>query len=221
MGHRKKHAPRRGSLGVRPRKRASSIIPRIRSWPRVEEGPVKPLGFLGYKVGMTHAIIIDDRPGSPTYGREIFAPLTVVETPPMIVAGVRLYESGSSGGKSLRALTEVWASLDILERAHVRRLIKNFHGTSEEIKSKVEGLIDRISDVRLLMLSQPSLITGVPKKKPDLVEVALAGIDVSEKLNYALSKIGSAVRVSEIFRAGQFVDVLGVTKGKGFQGVIK
>ncbi|MEM1736041.1 MAG: 50S ribosomal protein L3, partial [Ignisphaera sp.] len=35
MAHRKTSAPKRGSLGVRPRKRASRIVPRIRSWPNV------------------------------------------------------------------------------------------------------------------------------------------------------------------------------------------
>ncbi|MEM1687157.1 MAG: 50S ribosomal protein L3, partial [Zestosphaera sp.] len=83
MARRKWSAPRRGSLGVRPRKRAAEFVPSVRAWPEVTLGSPKPLAFLGYKVGMTHVILVDDRPGRPTYGQEIFVPVTVVETPPM------------------------------------------------------------------------------------------------------------------------------------------
>jgi len=50
MGRRKWSAPRRGSLAFSPRKRASSWIARIKSWPEYEGDP-KPLAFAGYKAG--------------------------------------------------------------------------------------------------------------------------------------------------------------------------
>ncbi|MEM1552241.1 MAG: 50S ribosomal protein L3, partial [Candidatus Bathyarchaeia archaeon] len=33
MGHRKQHGPKRGSLAYLPRKRAKSLLARIRYWP--------------------------------------------------------------------------------------------------------------------------------------------------------------------------------------------
>ncbi|MFW9944204.1 MAG: 50S ribosomal protein L3, partial [Candidatus Sifarchaeia archaeon] len=36
MAHRKKHAPRRGSLAYLPRGRASKFLPRIKNWPSWE-----------------------------------------------------------------------------------------------------------------------------------------------------------------------------------------
>ncbi|MDH5376423.1 MAG: 50S ribosomal protein L3, partial [Candidatus Bathyarchaeota archaeon] len=36
MGHRKKNAPKRGSLAYLPRKRARHILARIRHWPKIE-----------------------------------------------------------------------------------------------------------------------------------------------------------------------------------------
>ncbi|MFX0050924.1 MAG: 50S ribosomal protein L3, partial [Candidatus Hermodarchaeota archaeon] len=49
MGHRKKHAPHRGSLGYK-RKRARRHIARWRTWPSSDKSS-KPrlLGFAGYK----------------------------------------------------------------------------------------------------------------------------------------------------------------------------
>nr|MEB3816445.1 50S ribosomal protein L3 [Desulfurococcales archaeon] len=107
MGARKKHAPRRGSLGFSPRKRASRLVPRVRSWPDIDLGKPALLGFLGYKVGMTHVFMIDDRPGSPTAGKEIFVPVTIVETPPLFVLALRLY--GYDPNRGLYTLGEAWA----------------------------------------------------------------------------------------------------------------
>ena len=104
MGHRKKHAPRRGSLAFRPRARAKRIVPRIKYWPQISD--VKPVGFAGYKAGMTHVYIIETNKNSPNYGKEIFIPVTVIETPPLTICAIRLYEETPNG---LRTLSEVWA----------------------------------------------------------------------------------------------------------------
>jgi len=60
--------PRRGSLAFSPRKRAKSPIPKYQSWPVYEGTPVLQ-GFAGYKVGMTHVIMVDDHKDSPTEGK--------------------------------------------------------------------------------------------------------------------------------------------------------
>ncbi len=221
MGHRKRSAPRRGSLGVRPRKRAASIIPRIRSWPVLGTQEVKLLGFMGYKVGMSHAFIIDDRPGSPTEGKEVFTPVTVIETPPMIVAGIRLYGYDPNRGKY--SLTEAWAPVDVLKNAGIDRLVKRFMFTGET-KAKLdraESLLDEAVDVRAIMMAQPKLTGGVPKKTPELIEIALSGQSVKDKFAFLAERLGTPMRINEVFEAGMFVDVIAVTKGKGFQGVVK
>ena len=78
MGHRKKHAPKHGSLAYLPRGRAARAVGRIRFWPKIEEGPAL-LGFMGYKAGMTHVFMVEDKPGSPNLGKEIVHPATVVD----------------------------------------------------------------------------------------------------------------------------------------------
>ena len=98
------HRPRRGSLAYSPRKRAKSEVPRIRSW--LEEDKARMAGFAGYKAGMTHVMMIDDRPRSLTEGMEISMPVTVLEVPPMNVVAVRAYESYNGG---LRPAGEAWA----------------------------------------------------------------------------------------------------------------
>lgn len=218
MARRKHSAPRRGSLGVRPRKRASRFIPRIKTWPEVHVDTAKPLGFLGYKAGMTHVIIVDDRPGSPTYGQEIFVPVTVIETPPMIPVAARFY-TASVGG--LKTLTEVWTSPpdDLQLWRRIKTLSVNEESV-EKAKRKLESNKDDVARVALILASQPRLAGGLSKKVPDLIEVKVAG-EVENAIEYALSALGKPLSVTDVFSAGQFIDVIGVTKGKGFQGVIK
>ncbi|MDK2876389.1 MAG: large subunit ribosomal protein [Archaeoglobaceae archaeon] len=204
----KEHRPKRGSLAYSPRKRAKRIVPRIRSWPECEE--VRLQGFAGYKAGMTHVVMIDDRKNSLTYGEEVIIPVTVIETPPMKVAGIRVYRETPYG---LKIVKEVWASgLDeFLDR---RVKIPKNSPNIDELK-EIEG-----DEVRVLTYTQPYLITGVPKKVPDLMEQKVGG-NFKEALEYAISKLGKEVNVSEVFKEGSIVDVSAITKGKGFEGVVK
>lgn len=205
----KEHRPRRGSLGFSPRKRASSIIPRIRAWPVTSE--VKALGFAGYKAGMTHVVMVDDRKNSPTYGEEIVVPVTVIETPPLKVMGVRVYRKTQYG---LQIAGEVWATN--LDEHLARRLNLPKNGRDPEELKQIED----IAEVRLITHTQPYRVTGVPKKVPDVMEQKVGG-DAAEALEYAISKLGGEIGISEVFGEGAFIDVLSITKGKGFQGPVK
>ena len=218
MGARKKNAPRRGSLGFSPRKRASRLVPRVKTWPDVEIGKPTLLAFLGYKAGMTHAYIIEDRPGSPLKGQEVFVPVTIVETPPVYVFGVRLYGYDPNRGKY--SLGEAWAEPPAELELH--RKIKTLGGFSESKIKSLESLLPKAVEVRAIIATQPKLAGGLSKKKPDLLEVKVGGIsDINELFNYAISVLGKTVSVNDVFTPGQLVDVIAVTRGKGFQGPVK
>jgi large subunit ribosomal protein L3 len=224
MGARKKHAPRRGSLGVRPRKRAARLVPRVKTWPEVESQNPLPLAFLAYKAGMTHAYVIDDTPGALTHGREIFVPVTVLEAPPMVVAAVRVY--GYDPNIGLYSLGEAWAQPEDLKQKYsldIDRVIPRLRvPDTDKAAEKLRSLVDSVYDVRVIAMTQPRLVGGLSKKKPDVLEIKIGGGDgIAARLEYALSLLGGALKVSDVFREGQFVDVIAVTKGKGFQGVIK
>ncbi len=203
--------PRRGSLAFSPRKRASSIVPRIRSWPDYDGEP-KLLGFAGYKAGMTHVIMIDDRKNSPTYGEEIVVPVTVIECPPLKVMGIRVYKNTPYG---LQIAGEVWTNE--LDEYLGRRL--NLPKKTPDVDKLRE--IEDIAEVRVITYTQPYKITGVPKKVPDVMEQKVGGSDINAVLDYAIAKLGKEVRISEVFQEGALIDVIAITKGKGFQGPVK
>lgn len=211
MGHRKQSAPRRGSLAYLPKGRASRIVPRVKYWPPYEGEP-KLLGYIGYKAGHTTVYYIDNTPGSPTLGLEIAKVGTVIATPPIIVAGIVGYIEEND---TLKEYTRVWAS-NLPEE--IKRKIPTWRPNEKERLEKLRGSVDKLKEVRIIAFARPKL-AGLPRKKPDLLEIKIGG-PIDKALEYAISKLGKEVRVSEVFGSGQYVDVLAVTKGKGFEGVV-
>jgi len=206
----KEHRPRRGSMGFSPRKRSESPIPHFSSWPDIDGTP-KVQGFAGYKAGMTHATIVDYRPTSTTSGQEVQVPVTVVEVPPMKVAAVRIYKQTHEG---LKTTGEVWAPRLEKELKRVFPIPKDYN--VEEAWKKVDPT--QVDEIRLVTHTQPTLVTGVPKKKPDLMENRVGGGTIEERLAYAKDLLGKEIPVTAFCREGSMVDVAAITKGKGWQG---
>lgn len=204
--------PKRGSMAYSPRKRAKKITGRVRSWPEVD-GTARLQGFAGYKAGMTHAIVIDPRPKSTTSGQEIQIPVTVIEVPPMKVAAVRFYRRDAYG---LQCYTEVWNKKQDKE---LDRLVPPKKGKEKKIETVDLAQVD---DVRVLMHTIPKLVSGLPKKKPELIEVRIGGGTIEERVKLAKDYLGKELKVTDfITEDGMVVDVISITKGKGFQGAVR
>lgn len=211
----KKHHPKRGSRGYWHRSRIRRETPRIRAWPQVDGGEPRLQGFAGYKAGMTHAHIVDYRPSSTTSGQEILMPVTIVETPPLKIAGVRAYKSTPYG---LETLTEVWA--DKLDRKLADRLPLP---RNQDAAGKWKLMDDepQLEDVRVIAYTQPTKVTGIPKKVPDIMELRIGGGDLPARIAYAKEILGKEVDVSDIVKTGAMLDVVAATTGRGFQGHVK
>jgi large subunit ribosomal protein L3 len=207
LGRRKYSRPRHGSLAYLPRGRSSRFLPRVKHWPDGRDGP---LGFVAFKVGMTAVHFIDNRPGSPTQGSEVRSAATVIAAPPLKVIGLALY--GKEEGR-LVDVGRIW-SPEFSEE--VKRRNKTFNPSPGP--EKVEELREKVAEVRLIVATQPRLV-GLGKK-PLITEIKIGG-DVESALRKGLELLGKELRLSDVFKEGEYVDVIGVTKGKGFQGVVK
>jgi len=206
--------PKRGSLSYSPRKRAKSVVGRIDFWPEVNGGP-QLLGFSGYKAGLTHVFLIEDRERSPEFGKEVKNAVTVIDAPPMLACAIRTYEKT---GEGLKAVTEGWMENP---PSDLRRKVR-LPAETDQAKSlgKISSSLDGIAEIRVLLATQPRL-SSVPKKKPEIVEIKVGGGSIEEQLRYVEGLLGKTVKVTDIFKSGEFIDIIGVTKGKGFQGPVK
>ncbi len=197
------HNPRRGSLQFWPRRRARRPYARTRSWPEIDE--VKLVGFAGYKAGMTHVMVNDDTPNSLTKGETIACPVTVIECPPLKVYSIRFYQKTSKG---LQIASEVFSkNVD----KHLKRKIKPSKKANKEPEN--------FEDIRLVVYTQPNLI-GL-KKKPEIFELGISGKDNKARLDFAKGLLDKEIRISDVFKEGQFLDSCSITKAKGFQGTVK
>ncbi|WEL22316.1 50S ribosomal protein L3 [Halorhabdus sp. BNX81] len=211
--------PRKGSLGYGPRTRATSETPRFNSWPD-DEGQPGVQGFAGYKAGMSHVVVINDEPNSPREGMEETVPVTVVETPPMRAVALRAYEDTPYG---LRPLTEVWTDEfhEDLDRAIDLPEEQDRDGAEAQIRDALDA--GQLGDVRLITHTVPGDLPSVPKNKPDVMETRVGGGSLADRLEHGLELVadGGEYAMTDVFRAGEYADVAGVTKGKGTQGPVK
>ncbi len=225
VGMVKYHAPRRGSLAFR-RKRARRIYPRIFTWPEVDS--TRLLGFPAYKVGMLTVkeknLLVGEK--AMWYGLERTVAATALEAPPIRILGIRVYDVDVYGK---RTITELWTPyFSKHEKKYLARKIRLPRGEIgelkrifEEKKKKIEELLDqgKVGEIRVIVRTSPELTT-IGKKKPELLEIKVGG-EVKEAYRWALENLGKFIRITDVFEPGMFVDIIGVTKGKGFQGVVK
>jgi len=149
---------------------------------------------------------------------QISVPVTVVETPHIKIAAIRVYEQRYDGAK---AIAEAWAQ-ELDENLSRSITIPKRHDTTKALE-KIEQLIKEnvAKELRVITYTQPEKVTGIPKKKPDIMENGIGGKDLMAKFEYAKTILGKSISISEVFSTGDFVDVVAVTKGKGTQGPVK
>jgi large subunit ribosomal protein L3 len=157
----------------------------------------------------------DNVKNSPTEGMEVSSPVTIVETPPVVVMGIRAYKKDTRG---LKTMTDILAA-DLTEDL-ARKITLPKKSDVEAKITELKEKLDEVEDVRVLIHTKPRL-TSVPKKKPEIIECGIGGKTVEDKLEFAQSVLGTEINPADSFSDGEHVDTIAVTKGKGFQGPVK
>ena len=216
MAHRKKHAPRHGSLAYLPRKRAAVMKGRIRHWDNLTEDDIFQ-GFAGFKVGMTHITYIEDQKNSPYYGKELMKPVTIVEVPPLILIGIRLYNIDDYGKFIIGDIFTKEINDFITRKINVPDYEKY---DFKKIKNDILKKVNDKSEIRGIFQTQPYK-TSISRKKPDIIEIKFATSDPKKNFSSLIKKLGKEIRARDVFNEGELIDVISVSKGKGFQGPVK
>merc|ERR1712224_630445 len=230
VSHRKFSAPRHGSLGFLPKKRARRHRGKVKSFPK--DDPKKPVhltAFLGYKAGMTHVVREVDRPGSKVNKKEVVEAVTIIETPPVVVVGVVGYIETPRG---LRTFKTVWA--EHLSEECRRRFYKNWYRSkkkaftraskkwqedgAKEIEKDFAKMKKYCKVIRVIVHTQMKLLKK-RQKKAHIMEVQVNGGSVPQKVDWARDMLEKQVNVGSVFSQDELIDVIGVTKGKGYKGV--
>lgn len=217
-------------MGFLPRKRTRKHRGKVRSFPRDDQSkPVHLTAFMGYKAGMTHVVRDIDRPGSKLHKKENVEAVTILECPPMVVVGVVGYVETPQG---LRTLTTVWAKN--LSESLLRRFYKSWYKSkqkaftkygkkvednSEAIAEQLERIKKHCSIVRVIAHTQIGLVK-LRQRKAHVMEIQVNGATTAEKVDYAYSLFEQQVHVDDVFAENEKIDICGVTKGHGYEGVV-
>jgi len=184
---------------------------------------------MGYKAGCTHIVRDMAKPGSKLDKKEIVEAVTIVEVPPMIVVGLVGYVQTPRG---LRALNTVWAQH--LSEELRRRFYKNWYRSKKKaftryakrytkndgkaIESDIRRIQKNCQILRVIAHTQIKKI-GLRQKKAHVMEIQVNGGSIADKVAFAKGLFEKEVNVRDVFKKNEMIDVIGITKGKGFGGV--
>jgi len=182
---------------------------------------------------MTHIVRDVERPGSKLHKKEVAEAVSILEAPPMICCGFVGYVETPRG---LRALTSVWAGH--LSDECKRRFYKNFHTSKQKAFTKYQkrwaeaakgnespmaAEINRAKKycqvIRAICHTQVTKVK-IGQKKATLKEIQINGGNVAAKVDFVTGLFEQPIKVADVFTQDEMIDIIGTTKGKGFNGVV-
>jgi len=178
---------------------------------------------------MSHIVRDVDRPGSKLHKKEVAEGVSILEAPPMVVVGFVGYVETPRG---LRALTSVWAGN--LSEECKRKFYKNWYKCKKKAFTKyqkrwttaekpMEEEIKRAKEycqvIRAICHTQVNKVK-LRQKKAHLKEIQINGGTTAEKVDFVYNLFEQEVKVADVFNQDEMIDVIGASKGHGFNGVV-
>merc|ERR1719371_118102 len=183
---------------------------------------------------MSHIVREVDRPGSKLNKKEVVEGVSILEAPPMIVVGFVGYVETPRG---LRALTTVWAGH--LSDECKRRFYKAWHRSKKKAFTKYQKRwsdaskgsdgapmateIERAKKycqvIRAICHTQVSKVK-IGQKKAHIKEIQINGGTTEQKVDFVTGLFEQEVKVADVFAQDEMCDIIGSTRGKGYNGVI-
>ena len=212
-----------------PKKRSKRSRGKVKSFPKDDASkPPHLTAFMGFKAGMTHIVRDVDKPGSKLHKKETCESVTIIECPELIVVGLVGYVRTPKG---LRGKKTVWA--EHLNDEIRRRFYKNWFKSKKKAftkyaKNYTNGSIDKDLEelkkscdvIRVIAHTQVRKVKSLKQKKAHIMEIQVNGGDVAAKVDFGYALFEKGVPVDSVFQQDEMIDLIGVTKGKGFEGVI-
>jgi len=179
---------------------------------------------------MTHVVREVHKPTSRLHKKEVVEAVTIVECPRMTCVGMVGYIQTPRGLKKVNTLFA-----QNLSESVIRRFYKRYRGKGnykaftdyskpENFKKRCDKVLAALTKkaqvIRILAHPKMNDIQHVGKIKAPLMEIQVNGGNVQDKINWAYSHFEKDFGVSDVFSEGDFSDVIGVTKGHGFEGVV-
>ena len=83
-----------------------------------------------------------------------------------------------------------------------------------------EKRLKKIKEIFAIVAISPR-DAGLEQKKPYIFEASVSGGDIEKQFAHVKESLGKEIKIDQIFETGSTVDVAAITKGHGWQGVLK
>jgi large subunit ribosomal protein L3 len=154
-----------------------------------------------------------DESESPSKNLDVARAVTILEIPRMVLYGIRLY-SIDQKTKYLKVATEIHDAAASKALGITKKELK--HQSVDQIKAKA----DEFADATALIAADPKT-TAMSKNHKDRFESRVSGKTAKEKIEFLAALLGKEIKPEDVFKPGEMVDMLAISKGKGWQGTIK
>lgn len=104
------------------------------------------------------------------------------------------------------------------KKAFTRYAKKHTENSGASVTRELERIKKYASVVRVLAHTQYGK-TGLSQKKAHLMEIQVNGGSIADKVEFAKSHFEKEIGVGQVFEQDEVIDVIAVTKGKGYEGV--
>lgn len=189
-------------------RRARSRLPRVRNHSRSEKTTLS--NMVCFKAGMLRAFVIDDS-NSSTKGSEVMRASTVLEVPKTECYGARVYHKDQNTGYLI-------PSYDIYSEEAAKRAGIRIKASGKRLEDMQND--SNMAEISALMVAYPNTANSEQNRRVRF-ESRLIGNDNIEKVKFIQDNIGKEIKSTDIFAEGEYIDITSITKGKGWQGVIK
>ncbi|CAO2607552.1 60S ribosomal protein L3 [Lemmus lemmus] len=177
---------------------------------------------------MTHIVWEVDRPGSKVNKKEVVEAVTVVETPPMVAVGIVGYVKTPQARRTFKT-----AFVEHISDECQRCFYKNWHKSKKAFtkyckkwrvdmgKKQLEKDFNSMKYCQVIHIIAHTRMHLLPlcQKKAHLMEIQVNGGTVAEKLDWTRERLEQQVPVNQVFGQDEMIDIIEVTKGRGYKGV--
>ncbi|XP_027348409.1 60S ribosomal protein L3-1-like [Abrus precatorius] len=166
--------------------------------------------------------------------KEICEAVTIIETRPLVVVGVVGYAKTPCGLCTVHAVWAQHLREEVKRRfyqnwcKYKKRLSpgirKNKKKETEEGKKDIESQLGKLKKyatyIRVLAHTHIRKLKGLKPRKAHLMEIQVNVGTVAQKVNFAYGFFEKHIPVDAVFQKDEMIDIIGVTKGKGYEGVV-
>ena len=116
--------------------------------------------------------------------------------------------------------------MDVLERVTILGNLLSSNVTSmtnheiEKYTKFLESELKKIKEIFAIVAVSPKA-AGLEMKKPYIFEAMVSGGDIQKQFEHVKESLGKEIKIDQIFETGATVDVAAITKGHGWQGVMR